>query len=72
MWCSCLRNVVTLFHVVDKELEWRRKQGERTIGFETLRTFKPLVAAGAQKPLGDQLALADYFRKSRRTVERTC
>ncbi len=59
---SCLRNVVSLFHVVEKELKWRRDHGQAK-GFETMKSFKPLVAVGAEEPLEDQLMMADYFRR---------
>lgn len=39
--CSCLRNVVTLFHYVEKERAWRKEQG-RPQGFETLDARKPI------------------------------
>ncbi|KAI9713824.1 MAG: hypothetical protein M1820_000554 [Bogoriella megaspora] len=57
---NCLRNVVSLFHTIEKELEWRKNSG-RTGGFETLKKFKPKVAVGADEPLADQLLMADYF-----------
>ena len=47
---NCLRNVVSLFHHVEKEIAWRRNQG-RKVGFETLLRSKPLVAVGADHPL---------------------
>ncbi len=58
---SCLRNVVSMFHVIEKELEWRRKRGQLE-GFETLKRYKPIVAIGAEQPLEDQRMMADYFR----------
>ena len=58
---SCLRNVVSMFHVIEKELRWRRKH-DLPEGFEALMKGKPIVAVGADKPLGDQTMLADYFR----------
>lgn len=57
---NCLRNVVSLFHHVQKEMEWRKSRG-RTEGFEMLKRKKPLVAVGASKPLADQLMMADFF-----------
>ena len=60
---SCLRNVVTLFHVLDKEMEWRQAQG-RPLGFETLRSGKPIVAVGSEHPLEDEFLVEDCFRKS--------
>lgn len=59
---SCLRNVVSLFHVLEKELAWRKEAG-RPIGFDTLRNTKPIVAVGAEHPLEDETLMADYFRK---------
>jgi hypothetical protein len=59
---SCLRNVVALFHVLEKELEWRKARGQLE-GFDTMKTFKPIVAVGADHPLEDETLRADYFRK---------
>lgn len=53
---------MSMFHVIEKELRWRADNG-RPQGFESLRNFKPLVAVGAEKPLADQIVMADYFRK---------
>jgi hypothetical protein len=53
---------VALFHVLEKELEWRRARGQLE-GFDTMKTFKPLVAVGADHPLEDETLMADYFRK---------
>ena len=58
-----MRNVVALFHVLEKELEWRRANG-RLEGFEAMQTSKPIVAVGADHPLEDEILMADYFRKS--------
>ena len=58
---SCLRNVVATFHVLEKELKWRREHG-KVAGFDGITKFKPLVAVGAQEPLLDRLENADYFR----------
>jgi hypothetical protein len=58
---SCLRNVVTIFHVLEKELKWRRGQG-KVIGFSGMTKFRPLVAIGAEEPLHDRVENADYFR----------
>jgi len=55
--------VVALFHIINKEQQWRTKQG-RPAGFDMLRTnVKPIVAVGAKGPLTDQLMMADFFRK---------
>jgi len=58
---NCLRNVVSLFHHIEKEIEWRKAQG-RDVGFETLLRMKPLVAVGPEHPLMDEMLMADYFR----------
>ncbi|KAL3470619.1 Inosine/uridine-preferring nucleoside hydrolase domain-containing protein [Aspergillus californicus] len=57
---SCLRNVVSMFHILEKEIQWRREQG-RPEGFNALRAHRPIVALGAEDPLDDQKMLADYF-----------
>jgi inosine-uridine nucleoside N-ribohydrolase len=57
---SCLRNVVTTFHVLEKELQWRRENG-RMEGFEGMTKHRPTVAVGASEPLHEQLLMADYF-----------
>ncbi|KAI4729153.1 nucleoside hydrolase [Aureobasidium sp. EXF-10728] len=57
---NCLRNAVSLFHHMEREIEWRSKNG-RELGFETLRASKPLVAVGAEEPLAEQLMMADFF-----------
>lgn len=62
LFYSCLRNVVALFHVIEKELEWRKARGQLA-GFETMLASKPIVAVGADHPLEDELLMADYFRK---------
>ena len=60
---DCLRNVVSLFHHIEKEVAWRESQG-RSTGFEALRKRKPLVAVGPEHPLADDMLMADYFRTS--------
>lgn len=60
--CSCLRNVVALFHVIEKELEWRRARSQPE-GFEAMKSSRPIVAVGADHPLEDELLMADYFRQ---------
>lgn len=66
---SCLKNVVAMFHVLEKELEWRKARSQLE-GFETMKSFKPLVAVGAAHSLEDELLMADYFRKS--LMQRYC
>ncbi|KAH9243300.1 hypothetical protein K456DRAFT_157919 [Colletotrichum gloeosporioides 23] len=57
---SCLRNAVALFHVLEKELAWRKENGKPE-GFESMRAYKPIVAVGAEHPLEDDELAADYF-----------
>ncbi|KAK6500434.1 hypothetical protein TWF481_010778 [Arthrobotrys musiformis] len=57
---NCLRNAVSLFHVLEKELEWRKAKG-KPLGYESLRKCKPIVAVGAEQPLDEQILMADYF-----------
>lgn len=59
---SCLKNVVSLFYHIEKDLEWREQSG-RSLGFDTLRKHRPIVAAGASRPLAEQMLMADFFRK---------
>ena len=59
---NCLRNVISLFHHVEKEIAWRKSVG-RSPGFETLQKSKPLVAVGPDHPLADEILMADFFRK---------
>lgn len=59
-YVSCLRNVVALFHVLEKETAWRKQSG-KSEGFEVLKTSKPLVAVGADHPLQDEILMADHF-----------
>lgn len=61
--CSTLHNVVSLFHVLDKELEWRKSTGKPE-GFGAMKASKPIVAVGPEHPLCDEELMADYFRKS--------
>jgi inosine-uridine nucleoside N-ribohydrolase len=60
---NCLRNVISLFYHVEKEVAWRESVG-RSSGFETLRKWKPVVAVGPEHPLADNTLMADFFRKS--------
>lgn len=59
--CSCLRNVVALFHVLEKEMAWRESTGKPTYG--ALNAYKPIVAVGAEHALEDEQLVADHFRK---------
>lgn len=58
---SCLRNVVSMFHILEREMLWRQQNG-RDQGFGALRACRPVIAVGAEDPLENQKALADYFR----------
>lgn len=60
---SCLRNVVSMFHVVEKEMRWRKDNG-RPEGFDALKKSKPVVAVGADGPLGGERMKAAYYRTS--------
>ncbi|KAF2856401.1 nucleoside hydrolase [Plenodomus tracheiphilus IPT5] len=57
---NCLRNVVTLFHYIEKERAWRKANGRKE-GFETLNVRKPIVAVGAEEPLAEHMMVADFF-----------
>lgn len=58
---SCLRNVVALFHVLEKELAWRKHTG-RPEGYGAMKASKPIVAVGPEHSLDDEVLMADYFR----------
>lgn len=65
MWLislSCLRNVVAIFHVLEKEMAWRKSTG-RAEGYEAMKASKPIVAVGPEHPLCEDELMADYFRK---------
>ena len=51
-----------MFHILEKELQWRHEQGLDE-GFGAMRAYKPVVAVGAEDPLEAQKMLADYFRE---------
>ncbi|KXJ91782.1 inosine-uridine preferring nucleoside hydrolase [Microdochium bolleyi] len=55
-----LKNAVALFHVLDLEMQWREKHG-RPLGFESLRTYKPLVAIGPEHALEEEILKEDGF-----------
>ncbi|KKA30130.1 hypothetical protein TD95_002008 [Thielaviopsis punctulata] len=57
---SCLKNAVSLFHVLEKELEWRKSQG-RSEGYEAMKACKPILAVGPEHPLEEESLMADYF-----------
>ena len=51
-----------MFHVIERELEWRRARGLAE-GFEALKACKPTLAVGADRTLDDRVVFADYFRE---------
>nr|POE74832.1 uridine nucleosidase 1 [Quercus suber] len=57
---NCLRNVISLFQSIEMEIAWRGSHN-RALGFSTLLKSKPLVAVGPERPLADQILMADYF-----------
>ncbi|KAL8774165.1 MAG: hypothetical protein Q9194_004136 [Teloschistes cf. exilis] len=58
---NCLRNVVSMFHVIEKEMRWRKDNG-RPEGFDALKKSKPIVAVGADEPLGGERMKAAYYQ----------
>ena len=60
-----------MFHVIEKEMRWRSQNG-RPEGFEALGRCKPLIAVGAEKPLGEQQIMADYFRTCKANRGQRC
>ena len=61
---NCTRNVVSMFHHLGREIEWRKSRGLRP-GFTTLTNGSPpIVALGPEGPLEDEISMADYFRQS--------
>ena len=52
-----------MFHVIEKEVAWRKDNG-RHEGFNALKRSKPMVAVGADEPLGGERMKAAYFRMS--------
>lgn len=59
--------MITLFHVLEKEVAWREANGQ-VGGFDTLESSKPTIAVGAEHPLEDEKLLLDYFRKTAVTL----
>ncbi|KAI1180569.1 inosine-uridine preferring nucleoside hydrolase [Nemania sp. FL0916] len=57
---SCLKNVVTMFHVLNKEMEWRKSNGKPG-GFEAFKAYKPVVALGAEHALEEEILREDGF-----------
>ncbi|KAL8956863.1 MAG: hypothetical protein Q9193_005723, partial [Seirophora villosa] len=57
---SCLRNAVSMFRVIEKERQWRKDHG-RLDGFDALKHAKPIIAVGADEPLGGERMKAAYY-----------
>lgn len=57
---SCLRNIMSIFHHIEKEWAWRQQKGKPE-GFDTIKAHTPIVAIGAEEPLADQKLMADHF-----------
>jgi len=52
-----------LFHVLEKEMAWRESTQKKSGHYGALKSFKPIVAVGAEHPLFEEELMADYFRK---------
>ncbi len=59
---------MALFHVLEKEIAWRKAAGKPDAAFGALKTFRPIIAVGAEHPLEDELLMADYFRAPSRLL----
>ncbi|KAI1007787.1 hypothetical protein K3495_g437 [Podosphaera aphanis] len=59
---TALHNLVTLFHVIDKEIKWR-KENKISEGYEAMISSKPLVAVGPAHPIEDESLnfMADFY-----------
>ncbi|RYP42024.1 hypothetical protein DL767_000536 [Monosporascus sp. MG133] len=57
---NCLRNAVGMFHVLDKEMEWRKSRG-KPLGFDVLRNSRPILAVGPEHALEEELLMEDGF-----------
>ncbi|KAL8783267.1 MAG: hypothetical protein Q9213_004743 [Squamulea squamosa] len=60
---NCLRNVISLFYHVEKEIAWRQSVG-RSSGFEALRKSKPVVAHLQLTPAETWQRLLEVAEKS--------
>ncbi|KAL9596706.1 MAG: hypothetical protein Q9219_005617 [cf. Caloplaca sp. 3 TL-2023] len=49
-----------MFHVIEKEMKWR-KASDQLEGFDALKKSKPIVAVGADEPLGGERLKAAYY-----------
>jgi hypothetical protein len=66
---SCLKNAVALFHIIEKEIEWRQARGQLE-GFQTMKAFKPIISVGPEHPLEEEELKFDNFRRfSTRVLE---
>lgn len=59
---SCLRNLVAVMHIIDREVQWR-KHNKLSPGYEGATVYKPIIAIGAAEPLHEVIGTdnADYF-----------
>lgn len=56
----CLKNVVAMFYVLEKEMEWRKTNGKPQ-GYESLRAYRPIVALGPEHALEEEILREDGF-----------
>ncbi|OAL71248.1 hypothetical protein A7D00_4148 [Trichophyton violaceum] len=56
---KCLRNAVSVFHVIEKELAHRGEAGKGA--FSALKACRPILACGAEGPLDGSKVDAGYF-----------
>ncbi len=56
-----------MFHVIEKEMQWRKEHG-RPEGFGALKEAKPVIAVGADEPLGGERLQAAYYRTFARSL----
>ncbi|EGE08578.1 inosine-uridine preferring nucleoside hydrolase [Trichophyton equinum CBS 127.97] len=56
---KCLRNAVSVFHVIEKELAHRGEAGKHA--FSALKARRPVLACGAEGPLDGSKVDAGYF-----------
>ncbi|KAK4208809.1 pyrimidine-specific ribonucleoside hydrolase RihA [Rhypophila decipiens] len=59
---STAKNALSMFHVLYHEMKWREENGKDNKNtFGALRTYKPLIALGAQHALEEKLHAKDGF-----------
>ncbi|QYT02258.1 Nucleoside hydrolase [Trichoderma simmonsii] len=52
--------LISVVHGNVAEIEWRKSTG-RSEGFEVMKSHKPIVALGADRPLQDEIATAEHI-----------